>query len=50
KYKCKVCGKGLIRRPSKKAGHFWSCSGYPTCKESYPDIKGSPNYNPVKRA
>ncbi|EBM5962852.1 DNA topoisomerase III [Salmonella enterica] len=50
KYKCKVCGKGLIRRASKKSGHFWSCSGYPTCKESYPDIKGSPNYNPVKRA
>lgn len=50
KYKCKVCGKGLIRRPSKKTGYFWSCSGYPACKESYPDIKGSPNYNPLKRA
>ncbi|EAT5352691.1 DNA topoisomerase III [Salmonella enterica] len=50
KYKCHLCGKGLIRRASKKSGYFWSCSGYPTCKESYPDIKGSPNYNPVKRA
>lgn len=50
KYKCKTCGKGLIRRASKKAGYFWSCSGYPTCKESYPDIKGSPNYTLVKRA
>ena len=49
KYKCKLCGKGLIRRASKKSGYFWSCSGYPACSESYPDIKGMPNYNPVKR-
>lgn len=49
KYKCKECGKGLIRRPSKKQGYFWSCSGYPQCTQSYPDMKGMPNYNPVKR-
>jgi len=49
KYKCKECGKGLIRRPSKKQGYFWSCSGYPQCSQSYPDMKGIPNYNPVKQ-
>lgn len=29
----------------KKAGtNFWSCSGYPTCSQTYPDAKGKPNY------
>jgi DNA topoisomerase-3 len=45
-HKCKACGKGLSRRPSpKKTGMFWwSCSGYPECKQSYDDAKGTPNY------
>ncbi|WP_322075502.1 DNA topoisomerase III [Burkholderia cenocepacia] len=44
-HKCMVCSKGLIRRPGKKAGTaFWSCSGYPACTQTYPDVKGKPNY------
>ena len=44
-YKC-TCGHGLIRRPGKKRGtHWWGCSDYPTCKKTYPDIKGKPDYS-----
>ncbi|MBE0263251.1 DNA topoisomerase III, partial [Xylella fastidiosa subsp. fastidiosa] len=44
-HKCMVCGKGLVRRLGKKTGtNFWSCSGYPTCSQTYPDVKGKPNY------
>lgn len=46
-FKCMSCGAGLSRRPlPKKKGHFWwGCSNYPTCKQTYPDVKGSPNYS-----
>jgi DNA topoisomerase-3 len=56
-YKCiePGCGKGLIRRldgkpaPGKKsAAPWWSCSGYPDCKCSYPDKFGKPNYEAKK--
>lgn len=44
-YKCMACGSGLSRRPTKKKGHFWwGCSNYPTCSQTYPDMKGRPNY------
>jgi len=45
-HKCMACGKGLVRRAGKnKPGtFFWSCSGYPTCSQTYPDAKGKPNY------
>ena len=47
-----ACGKGLSRRPSpKKKGTFWwSCSDYPTCKQSYNDVKGKPDYSKPKSA
>ncbi|RYZ91122.1 MAG: DNA topoisomerase III [Proteobacteria bacterium] len=41
---CKECGKGLIRRASKK-GFFWGCSAYPSCKQLYQDVKGKPQYS-----
>lgn len=42
---CKSCGKGLSRRPGKRRGaHWWGCSGYPTCTQTYPDVKGRPDY------
>lgn len=46
-FKCMSCGAGLSRRPlPKKKGHFWwGCSNYPTCKQTYPDVKGRPNYS-----
>ncbi|CAG1020112.1 partial DNA topoisomerase 3, partial [Methylococcales bacterium] len=45
-YKCKACGNGLIRRPGKnKSTFWWGCAGYPTCKQTYLDIKGRPDYS-----
>lgn len=44
-YKCSACGHGLIRRPGRRPGLFWwSCSHYPHCTQSYPDLKGRPDY------
>jgi len=46
KYKCMSCGAGLSRRPSRKKGQFWwGCSNFPTCAQTYPDVKGRPNYS-----
>ncbi|OJW51146.1 MAG: DNA topoisomerase III [Alphaproteobacteria bacterium 41-28] len=45
-HKCMVCCSGLARRPSKKKGHFWwGCSNFPNCKQTYPDLKGRPDYS-----
>lgn len=45
-YKCMACGVGLSRRASRQKGHFWwGCSNFPTCKLTYPDIKGRPDYS-----
>ncbi len=44
-HKCMSCGHGLTRRVSKKKGKFWwGCSNYPTCDQTYQDVKGRPNY------
>lgn len=46
RHKCMTCGSGLSRRPSKKKGYFWwGCSNFPTCKQTYPDLKGRPDYS-----
>lgn len=45
-HKCMTCGSGLSRRPSKKKGqHWWGCSNFPGCKQTYPDLKGRPDYS-----
>jgi DNA topoisomerase-3 len=46
-YKCTACGAGLAHRAStKKKGVFWwGCSNYPTCKQTYFDVKGKPDYS-----
>lgn len=46
-HKCMICSSGLIRRSYKKK-FFWGCSGYPDCEQSYPDMKGRPNYSKPK--
>lgn len=45
KHACGSCGKGLVRRPSakKKDSFWWSCSGYPTCSQTYFDKNGAPD-------
>jgi len=48
-YTCPACGKGLIRRPGKRKGLFWwGCSGFPACKQTYPDVRGKPDYSKSK--
>jgi len=38
---CPSCAQPL-RRLLGKRGPFWGCSGYPTCKATFPDHEGSP--------
>lgn len=48
---CPTCGKGLIRRSTKKGGKirfFWSCSGFPECKTTLFDSKGKPNFDSAR--
>ncbi|HEX4714272.1 MAG TPA: DNA topoisomerase, partial [Ktedonobacteraceae bacterium] len=46
---CPACGKGLIRRRGKKKGLFWwGCSGFPACKQTYPDARDKPDYSKGK--
>jgi DNA topoisomerase III len=48
-YACTACGAGLLRRPGKRKRFWWGCSAYPTCKETYPDNKGRPDYQRVQK-
>ena len=34
-FPCKKCGKPLAIRPTQKGGIYFSCSGYPHCKQRY---------------
>ncbi|MCL5237722.1 MAG: DNA topoisomerase, partial [Nitrospirae bacterium] len=45
KYACPKCQKPLRQRKGSK-GIFWGCSGYPDCKEAFPDKKGLPDLTP----
>jgi DNA topoisomerase-1 len=47
KFKCKSCGKPLVRRESAK-GFFFGCSGYPSCKQLYQDKGGKPDFGGKK--
>lgn len=40
-HKCDQCGKSL-RRVNGKNGFFWSCTGYPDCRNALPDVRGKP--------
>ena len=45
-HKCMTCGGGLSRREGRKKGsHWWGCSNYPECKQTYTDAKGRPDYS-----
>ena len=48
-FNCKACGKPLLLREAiskktKKPFKFYGCSGYPTCKQSYFEKNGQPDY------
>lgn len=49
-HKCPKCGKGMIRRESKrkKGAFFWSCSGYPDCTGLCFDKGGRPDFSTFK--
>ena len=49
-HKCPRCGKGLIRKESKKkkGSFFWSCSGYPACTGLCFDKGGKPDFSTFK--
>lgn len=55
-HNCMACGKGLIRRAGtnvkgkKPRGPWWTCSGYPECKQSYSDKNGKPDYGQGRAA
>ena len=40
-YPCPKCGSNL-RKIKGKEGMFWGCSGYPSCRASYPNGKNKP--------
>jgi len=46
-HKCMSCASGLVRRASKnkKGQHWWGCSNFPACKQTYSDLKGRPDYS-----
>ncbi|MCJ9669435.1 MULTISPECIES: DNA topoisomerase 3 [unclassified Neorhizobium] len=44
-HKCTACGHGLVRHKDKKGrGFWWGCSNFPTCKQTFADLKGQPNF------
>ena len=49
-HKCPKCGKGMIRKESKKkkGSFFWSCSGYPGCTGLCFDKGGRPDFSTFK--
>ena len=49
-HKCPKCGKGMIRKESKKkkGSFFWSCSGYPACTGLCFDKGGKPDFSTFK--
>ena len=50
-FKCKKCKKPLIWRKDDKGGKdgkgysFFGCSGFPKCKQKYPEVNGEPKYD-----
>ncbi|KTC71797.1 DNA topoisomerase I [Legionella birminghamensis] len=42
-FECHCCHQKLIKRKGKN-GYWWACSAYPTCKQTYSDLKGKPQY------
>ena len=46
---CPTCGKAMRRMKSAK-GYFWGCTGYPECKNTFPDKNGKPDTAPKRPA
>ena len=52
--KCSECGKPMTERKGAKDGkpyHFWGCSGYPECKNTWrPPGQGQQNHEEMMKA
>jgi DNA topoisomerase-3 len=46
-HKCNLCKSGLRRTKGPKSW-FWSCSGYPTCTQTFPELAGKPDLTKPK--
>lgn len=46
-HKCNLCKSGLRRTKGPKSW-FWSCSGYPTCTQAFPELAGKPDLTKPK--
>lgn len=49
-FNCKKCGKPLIwktgtSKKTNKPYSFFSCSGFPKCKQNYDEVNGEPQFN-----
>ncbi len=41
KHPCPGCGSAMFKRSGSR-GPFWSCSGFPDCRSTFPDDNGKP--------
>ncbi len=47
---CPTCNTGKLHKRDGKFGPFWSCTAYPTCETSFPDLQGKPNMTPKTKS
>ena len=48
-HKCKTCQSFLIHKKFQDK-NFWGCSAYPSCKTTYPDKKGKPDFASTQKS
>lgn len=46
--KCPTCNKSHLLRRKGKSGYFWGCASYPSCKATFPDKRGKPDFEAKK--
>lgn len=46
--KCPNCEDGYLQRRKGQNGFFWGCTNYPSCKTTFSDNKGKPDFEPKK--
>ena len=46
---CPKCKEGYLKQMKGIKGIFWACSNFPTCKNTYPDKKGKPDFKGDKK-
>jgi len=46
-FKCPRCGSALVKRNGKN-GEFWGCANYPSCRVTFDDKNGKPDFDGKK--